>query len=250
MTSRKNNETDLLPPVSEGDTAQQWGTIFSQGREHSLGGVQQSRSTNWTPADESAYLERVKERASAVAASILEEARSEAARLQKAAQEEGYNAGIAAADAELNEFRSGMAESVAAVLGAIEGQCSQIFSMWREDIIDIARLAVEKVTAVELAGDRKQMLENLLLQAVALLEERRELVIRVHPEDEPMLTDIVGLTQGKFPDVHVWRIKADATINPGGMVLESASSLAESRVESRRLAVEEILSHLILPENS
>ena len=55
------------------------------------------------------------------------------------------------------------------------------------------------------------------------------------------------MAQNKFPDIQSWRVKADAGISPGGMVLESESSLAEGRVESRRAAVEEVLRHLTLP---
>ena len=48
-----------------------WGTIFSGGREHTLGGLEQSRSTAWSADDEAAYLERVKAKAAAMAERIL-----------------------------------------------------------------------------------------------------------------------------------------------------------------------------------
>jgi flagellar assembly protein FliH len=113
--------------------------------------------------------------------------------------------------------------------------------------VGVARLAVERVTAIELSERRGSVLEGLLLEAVALLEKRRELVIRVNPEDEPVIEDIIKTTRERFDDVHSWRVKADASITPGGMEVESESSLAEGRVESRIAAVDQILASLTLP---
>lgn len=235
------DDENTPPPRSE------WGTIFSGGREHSLGGIEHARSTAWTPEDEEAYLKRIKEKASQMAASILDEAKTEAEAIRQGAHQEGYDKGLAEAQAELETFQNGMADSVNAVLSAIEGQCSQIFNQWRDDLIGVSRLAVEKITTLELSQQNAAIMASLLGEAIAVLETRRELVIRVNPEDEPVITDIVAMTQNKYPDVKSWRVKSDPTVTPGGMVLESESSLAEGRVESRKAAVEEVLSHLTLP---
>ncbi len=225
-----------------------WGTIYAQGREHSLGNLEQGRSCAWSADDEAGYLARVRERAGQMATKLLVDARREAEAIKAAAKEEGYAAGLEHAQAELNEFRAGMGEAVSAVLGAIEGQCSHIFDQWREDLLGLVRLCVQRVSGLELSFERRAILEALLVEAVAVLEKRRELVIRVNAEDEPMLTDIVGLAKERFPDVQIWRVKADAAISPGGMLVESESSLADGRVESRVAAVEEVLSQLHLPE--
>ena len=225
-----------------------WGTIFSQGREHTLGGIEHQRSSAWSAADEEAYLNRVKEKAEQMAAGIIAGARVEADRLREAARQEGFDAGMADSQAELENFRAGMTESVSAVLGAIEGQCSHLFDQWREDLVGVSRLAVEKITGIELAAQRRAILESLLVEAVGVLEKRREIVIRVNPEDEPMLSDILGMTQDRFPDVKSWRVRADGGVSSGGMVVESESSLAEGRLESRRAAVEEVMSRLVLSD--
>ena len=225
-----------------------WGTIYSRGQEHTLGGIENARSTAWTAADEAAYLARVKEKAEQLAAGIIADARIEADRLREEARKEGLDAGLADAQAELDAFRTGMTESVSSVLNAIEGQCSHIFDQWREDLVGVAQLAVEKITGIQLAAERRSILEALLVEAVSVLEKRREIVIRVNPEDEPVLADILGMTQERYPDVKSWRVKADATISPGGMMVESESSLAEGRLESRRAAVEEVMSRLVLSD--
>ncbi|MDL2316016.1 hypothetical protein LJC59_02925 [Desulfovibrio sp. OttesenSCG-928-A18] len=235
--------------ADEKGEARAWGTIFAGGREHSLGGIEHARSTAWTPADEAAYLDRVRQKAGRMAEDILAQAGKEAEAIRERAREQGYNAGIEDAGQEIDQFRAGMAEAVSAVLGAIEGQCSNIFRQWREDLLAVARLSVERVTGLELSERRGEMLRVLLSEAVSMLEKRRELVIRVNPEDEPMLEDIIGLTRERFPDVGMWRVRGDASISPGGMVVESESSLAEGRLESRIVAVQAVLESLSLPED-
>ena len=226
-----------------------WGTVFSQGGEHTLGGLEQSRSTAWTPEDEAAYLGRVREKAERMAADILSQARVDAEQIRESARSEGFSVGMADAQGELDNFRAGMTETVGTVLESIEGQCSHIFQQWRDDIVGIARLAIEKITVMELGSERRAILESLLVESVSVLEKRREVVIRVNSEDEPVLSDIITMTRERFPDVGSWRVRADDSISAGGMVVESESSLAEGRLESRRVAVEEVLKRLVLADS-
>ena len=183
-----------------------------------------------------------------MAAGILSEANAEAERIREKAGRDGYAAGLEQARRELEEFRTGLSESVHAVLSAIEGQCSQIFDQWRGDLTALARLAVERVTDLEMTERRREMLEALLVEATGLLEKRRDLVIRVSPEDETVIADIVEMTRERFADVRSWRVKADPDLAAGGLTVESESSLAEGRAESRRAAVDEVLRRLTLPD--
>lgn len=239
MSDQGNNNPSSSPS--------QWGTVFMSGGELNLSGVERSASTNWTPEDEAEYLKRVRARAEEMAAGMLESARAEAENIRTKAYEEGYNKGLEDSQRELDEFRAGMADSVSAVLSTIEGQCSAIFDQWRDDLVGVTQLAVERATGVVLNEDRKKALEAVLGQTVGILEDRRELSIRVNPEDEPVIADIMGLTQNKFPDIKVWRVKPDPTITPGGMMVESSSSLADGRVESRKAAIDQVISRLTLP---
>ncbi|MDR2160677.1 MAG: flagellar assembly protein FliH [Desulfovibrio sp.] len=236
-----------MVPDDDRSSPPSWGTIFSGGRELTLGGIEHVRSTAWTPADEDAYLQRIREKASRMAADILAEAGRQADTVRESARREGYARGMAEAQAELESLQSHMADSVAAVLSSIEGRSAEIFDQWREDLTAVARLAVEKITALELSRQSAAILEALLVQAVGLLENRRCLVVRVNPEDEPVISDIVSFTRDKFPDIASWRVRADASVSPGGLVVESESSLAEGRLESRRAAVEEVFDRLTLP---
>ncbi|MDL2268263.1 flagellar assembly protein FliH, partial [Desulfovibrio sp. OttesenSCG-928-G15] len=165
------------------------------------------------------------------------------------AEQQGYEKGLEAAQEELNDFRNAMADSVSAVLRTLQEQGPHIFEQWREDVVGVVRLAVQRAIAKEISEHRKEVLEGLVVEAVGLLEKRRELVVRVNPDDEPVINDIISLTRDRFDDVRSWRVKSDSSITPGGMVVESESSLAEGRLEARIAAVDEVLERLTLPQN-
>jgi flagellar assembly protein FliH len=190
------------------------------------------------------------EKASKAASAVLETARQEAEELRRRAREEGYAAGIAQAEEELEQFRAGMAESVAAVLSAVEGQCSAIFEQWRGDLTALLRLAVEKGCGLVLTEQRQALLESLYMQSVTALSNKRSLVIRSNPEDEPVVADIVALTQAKYPDLKTWSVKADPGISPGGIIVENEDSLVDNRTQKRRELVDGILASLVLPSDA
>ncbi|WP_051257897.1 FliH/SctL family protein [Desulfovibrio cuneatus] len=232
----------------ESRTEEYWGTVYASGREVAFGGIEQSRSVYWTEADEAAYLERVKSKASAMASELLAKAQAEVADIREAARQEGYTNGLAEAKEELEVFRTSIAENVASVLSAIEGQCTQVFRNWQDDIVGVARLAVEKATAITISEERTAVLRSLIEQSLSALEDHRIITLCVHPEDEPAITDIMQSTTERRTDIGTWKVVADASITPGGLKLDTGSSMAQSTVESRLAAVDSVLRHLSLPE--
>ncbi len=235
--------------LSDAGKPREWGAVYMGTSTLSLASVEGETSQAWTAADEEAYLERVRAKAAAMAASLIEDARREADFIRQQARDEGYNEGMRGAEAELEDFRVAMGDSVSAVLSAIKGQSAAISARWREELVTLLRLAVEKGVGMALVEDRFAVLENCYVQAVSALENRRSLIIRVNPEDEPAIADIVAVTQARYPDLKAWSVKADPGVAPGGLVVESDDSLADNRVEKRVALVNEILRELTLPAN-
>jgi len=232
---------------SDAPQTREWGRIFIGSTTVDLALVEGEMRRNWTPEEEAAYLERVRVKAAQKAAEILESARREADALREDAKQAGYAAGLAEAEEEITAFRSAMGDSVSSVLNAIEGQCSTIFTRWREELTTLLRLCVEKGVGITLSRNQAGVLEALYTQAVTTLENRRNLVIHVNPEDEPLIGDIVGLTLAKYPDLKAWSVKADSAVAPGGLTVESDDSLADNRLERRMALVNELLEKLTLP---
>ena len=234
--------------LSDDGKPRTWGTVYMGGGAFSLDSVEGAKSQNWTEADEAAYLERVRQKAVGMATDIVDQARREAEDLRAQARDAGYNEGMAQAEQEIEDFQNAVGGSVQAVLAAIEGQCSSIFANWRDDLVVLLRIAAEKAVGMPLVDDKARLLEEVYTQAVAALENRRNLVIRVNPEDEPAIADIVALTQARFTDLKAWSVKSDPKIQPGGLIVESDDSLADNRMEKRAALVAEVLKSLTLPQ--
>lgn len=249
---------------SDSDKPERWGTIFmgpSPFAEVSLAGVEGAASrVLWDEHTEAEYMERVRDKAEAMARDMLAKAsdtlakaHADAEALRAAAHEEGrsqgYADGMAQAHQELEEFRTGMGESVAAVLSAIQGQCSSIFVAWRRDLVEIMRVAVERSVGLAVTAERAAVLEALYVKSVQALEQRRTLTVRVNPEDEPAVSDIIAVTKDRFPGLEAWTVHGDAAVGPGGMVVESRDGMVDNTIETRRRVIDEVLTGLTLPED-
>lgn len=175
---------------------------------------------------------------------VLEEAEN----LRTSAYEEGYAAGQAQAQQELEAHLAELDFVTASVLQALAGQCAGITQSWRAELTELVLESVRTGTGWVLRQDRTAVLESLFDEAARALERRQRFRIRVNPEDVGTVDDVVRRAKVQFPDIEMWDVEADATLDPGGLIVESASGRVENTQESRRTLVDEVLRHLTLPE--
>ena len=229
-----------------------WGTIFmgpGSSRETTLERVEAGGpSLAWTTDTEAEYLARVREKATGKAKEILVAAQAEAATLRENAYAQGYEAGLAQAQAELEEFRQGMGASVAAVLAAIEGNAAHIAAAWRQELVALVRQCVETAVNHELSTQRAELLAGLFDGAVAKMEAAQRITILVNPEDEPAVADIVDAADRTGDQV--FAVRSDASLAPGSLILESEDSRADNSLTVRRALVENILAQLSIPADA
>ena len=230
----------------------EWGTIFmgpGASMETTLERVEAGGpSLAWTTDTEAEYLARVREKATAKAKEIMLAAQAEGARLREDAFAQGYEAGLAQAQGELEEFRQGMGASVAAVLSAIEESSGSITAAWREELVGLVRQCVETAVNHELSGQRAALLAGLFDAAVAKMEAARRITILVSPEDEPAVADMVDAASQTGDQV--FSVRADTSLAPGSLILESEDSRVDNSLTVRRAMVENILAQLDLPADT
>lgn len=246
------SSSNISPEAAAPEGAAAWGTIFSGPgalNEHSLENVEGSRSLQWDEATEALYMQRVRERAVQRASKILDRAQDEAKWIKEQARQEGYEEGCKQAQQELAALQEQHSESVSGVLGAIQGQCSNIFNSWRSDLVTVVRSAVERVCAIELSENRQAVLEQLVTQAVEVLDERRQLLITVHPDDEALVTSIIGNVQQQYNGLEAWTVKTSSAVEAGGIVVESRDGMVDNSITTRKQAVDDILAQLAIPED-
>jgi hypothetical protein len=87
----------------------------------------------------------------------------------------------------------------------------------------------------------------LFLDSVKRFEARSAVLMRVRPDDEALVAEMLAAAKERVSGLDAWSVQGDPDIAPGGLVLESANSRVESRVEERRSVVDETLRHILLP---
>ncbi len=121
--------------------------------------IEGKRQLLWDDATNDEYLERVKAKAKEKAKEIIMFAELEAEALRAAARHEGYEEGLAQAQADLEQHRQAMSGEVENLLAQLGSQGGYVFDQRRQDIVNLVRLAVEKTLNIEMVESRKQSLE-------------------------------------------------------------------------------------------
>lgn len=176
--------------------------------------------------------------------------RRSAEEIRMAAHDEGFQHGMDKAGEELKEFRNELGQSLAALLGAVERQCSRVVDTWREELVALTQVAVQAGTGFVLTKEHDEILRNLVFQALDLLENRSVITVRVNPEDEAQVSDMFRAARERAPELKQWIVTGDASIERGGLVAESDSGSVDLQRQNFREMVGDILVHLGLPANT
>ena len=239
ILAQTGKESDALLGAARGDIARMRGEAEQQIADL-LAEQRQLR-------DEAARLHEEAARLKDESARLNAEARLRHAGAKEKGHAEGYAAGIAHAQGDLEHFRAVMGEATGAVISAVHAQCDHILAVWKEDLCALLTACVEKGTGFVLDADRKALLERLFLDAVKLFEARSVVVMRVRSEDEALVAEMLAAARERIPGLDAWRVQGDPGLAPGDLVLEAAHSRVESRVEERRSVVDEALRYVLLP---
>lgn len=167
---------------------------------------------------------------------------------REAAHGTGFEHGMSLAHEELARARTELGGALAWLLHAFTGASSQIFDAWRQELVALLKVCVEKGTALVLEERHAAMLERLFVDAARRMEQQTSLTVRVHPDAEAFVSDMLLAAQEHVPRLEQWLVVGDASIQ-GGLVVESPSGAVDSRQVLRNELVDNILRHLTLPES-
>ncbi len=173
--------------------------------------------------------------------------REEAEIIRDHAHNDGFQAGMAQAGAELKEFRADVGQMLGNMLQALEGQRHSLGEAWRNELAELARVAVEAGTGWILQAEHGRILQHLVFSLLQLLEDRATVTVRVHPDDEETVSDLFRAARERVPELSQWIVNGDASIEAGGLVAESVSGSVENLRAHYREMVNGILEYLTLP---
>lgn len=215
--------------------------------EYYVGQITGDREAMWRAELDAEYLDRVKARAAQKAKEILVQAEAEAKEIRRRAMEEGFAQGLEQADQQVEQARKDMAAKLGQALKAVDQGRKAVWSEYRKDLAALASAAVDKILAVELSANRREVIAAYLDQAVEILDTERRLTLRVHPSDKALMAEILQLAAKELPEAAQWKVASDPDLEPGSLIVDSGDGLVDNSQSSRRAAVMALLDQLRLP---
>lgn len=197
---------------------------------------------------EQGYLDRVRAKARDLARDILNQAMAEAEELRINAREQGMREGRQDAAAEVKKVTEQKAAECRSLLESLERAGQSVWRAHREDLVLLVQVMVEKILAVELDARRRESLENLLDQAVDMMEVKRRVVITVHPQDAELMQELLRQSKAEGAGLEGCKIKTDESIDRGGLILECDHGMVDNTIASRQASLREIVDQLTLEE--
>lgn len=208
------------------------------------------RRNPWDVSSEDEFFERVRDKAKAKAKEIIALAMSEAEHIKTQAAQEGFAQGMAQAEQDIQAMLGQKAAALAAILEQAQAGTKAIWEDYRQDIVALVSMAVEKVLAVEVDQRRREVLGALLDEALENVDSQRKLLVKVHPNDAEIMGELLAAAAKAHASLKDWQVKPDRDIAQGGVVLESDKGMVDNTVASRREIVCAVFDKLGLAEDN
>ncbi|MBU1004068.1 MAG: flagellar assembly protein FliH [Proteobacteria bacterium] len=215
--------------------------------ETTLGELQGQRDlTKWTSKTDEEYMRRVRDRATDAAKQIITQAMAQATDLREQGKAEGLQDATNQAQEYLDSLAEQHAQTLATALAAMEQGGKQLWNEHRQDIVTLVHMVVRKTIKVEMDARREEILGSVMDQALDAIDSYRELCLKVNPQDEELVGQLMERAKAMHPGLDRWCVRPDDKIQPGGMILESAQGMVDNSMEARWRAVEQVLEQLSL----
>jgi type III secretion system HrpE/YscL family protein len=170
------------------------------------------------------------------ARALLEEAESKAARIVAEAEAQRETLYRASARAGVEE---GRAEAGAALARAAEVRQRRLLEV-EEELAAVALEVARKILGEELAA-RPEAVAVLARRALEPVRGRREVALRVHPEDGPRVRAELPRLSALLERAPGLCLREDAAVGRGGVVVETEAGRVDARVEAQLALLEQSL---------
>lgn len=199
-------------------------------------------------ADVAAQARRVEAAAADAAARIVREAANERDRLVADAAAKGYAEGLAKGRAD--GYAKGRDEGKAAVMAELSPRLEELQARWatalaefevirerilgelRQDAVGLALLIAQRV--IKRAIDADPTIVAAQLDAVAAqLAKPTRLVVRIHPDDQPVANQALPQVLARFTNVTHAELILDPTLDRGSCVARSAGGEIDASITTQ-----------------
>ena len=202
-----------------------------------------------TPEQEQEFLGRVKEKAREKASEILNQAMQEARQMREDSVRQGYEEGLKNAESEIEKQKKELAQKFEKLLSQMHKEKKEICERHREELVMVMQASLEKVVGQKIEDDYFRVMEFLLYEALEMMEQTRELTIKVHESDQGLVKELLEKAGDEQPELGKCKVRSSRKIQKGGLVLESGQGMVDNTLDSRYSQVKEVVDRISLKED-
>jgi len=158
--------------------------------------------------------------------------------VRQEAFEEGFAAGVAHAQAQLEGPASAMA-SAAEQLQAMRGDAA---ASVEPAAVELALRIAEQALGAWLVVDRAVVVE-VVRGALRRLVERDRVLILVNPDDLEVVRDHAARLVGELGGIEHCEVQAERRVRPGGAIVRTAEGEVDATLETKLARAREVLEH-------
>jgi flagellar assembly protein FliH len=183
------------------------------------------------------------------AETIVKEAKDKTASIEQEAYEKGFAQGEKdGAEIGLKKIDK-ILENIRYVLEEMVAYKNEFLKLHEEAILDLICCIATKVVQGRFEIDNKIVRETIF-QAFELAADRSEIAVKVSPEDIEYVKDLRPEFFERIKDLKSITIESDATISPGGCLLETAFGHVDGRIDSQMKKIADSVKDAFAQERS
>ena len=158
--------------------------------------------------------------------------------VREQAFEEGFAAGVAQAQSQLD----GPASALAAAADQLQALRTDAAASVEADAVDLALRIAEQAVGAAIAADPELVVEAVR-GALRRLVERDRVLILVNPDDLELVRDHVGRLVSELGGIEHCEVQAERRVRPGGAIVRTTEGEVDATLETKLARAREVLEH-------
>ena len=161
---------------------------------------------------------------------IVSRAQKDAEVIRESAKKDGYNAGIEAAEKDLQELRGKLAEFL--------NIKNEVFDKVSEGIMDISVEIAKKIINKTVETDREYIIPMIRGVVEEVNRTENKIVLRVMPKDAEIVKDNISEIFSENNTEAAISVVPDKEIKEGGVIIETSNGIIDASIETQLAIVE------------
>ena len=158
--------------------------------------------------------------------------------IREQAYEEGFAAGIAQAQSQLD----GPAAALAGAAEQLQAMRADAAASVEADAVDLALRIAEQAIGAAIAADPELVVEAVR-GALRRLVERDRVLILVNPDDLELVRDHVARLVGELGGIEHCEVQSERRVRPGGAIVRTSEGEVDATLETKLARAREVLEH-------